>query len=69
MSIKDVFEDKKSLEEPKTIAITPELKQKIINAFEALEELLIEAFPNNYIVGKVLTLLELAAYYVSRLLR
>jgi len=68
MSVKDAFSEKLAAE-PVSLAITPELKEKIINAFIALEELLSEAFPNSYVVGKVLMLLELAAYYVSRLLK
>lgn len=58
---------KGSDQETREVNITPELKEKIVAAFLALEDLLIEAFPNSRLVAQVLTFLEIAAMYVTRL--
>lgn len=49
-------------------ALSPEKKEKIQNAFIALEELLVETFPPSRLLSQVLTFLEIAAMYVIRFL-
>lgn len=48
--------------------LSEEGKQKIIAAFEALEDLVIEFVPDGRIKAQVLTFIEIAAFYVQRFL-
>lgn len=65
--VKAVFEA--YTDEKRELKISPELVEKIKNAFIALEELLENAFPTSRLISQVLTFLEIAAMYVTRLLK
>lgn len=65
-SVREILQDSGKLEAKQEIKVSPELVEKIITAFVALEDLLAEAFPNNKFVNRVLSFL---AEYVSKFFR
>lgn len=71
--LKPLFENRKPLQAASNegkaeVEVTPELEEKIKNLFIALEEAILEAFPDSRYVSQVLTFLEIAAMYALRLL-